>query len=114
MLMPNLDGFEVRRAAAANRTPVLILTARDSEEDTIGAWTGADEYLEAVRARRVAGHACALPRDASAGEDAPPGFGARSTGRREKPHGVALRVDADGYALLELFMRNPRQCRRVS
>src|SRR3984885_3197306 len=37
VLMPNLDGFEVcrRLRASGNRTPVLILTARDSEEDTI-------------------------------------------------------------------------------
>jgi two-component system response regulator MprA len=37
VLMPNLDGFEVcrRLRAAGNRTPILILTARDSEEDTI-------------------------------------------------------------------------------
>jgi len=48
VLMPNLDGFEVcrRLRASGNRTPVLILTARDSEEATIrGLDLGADDYL---------------------------------------------------------------------
>jgi two-component system response regulator MprA len=48
VLMPNLDGFEVcrRLRASGNRTPVLILTARDSEQDTIrGLDLGADDYL---------------------------------------------------------------------
>ena len=48
VLMPNLNGFEVcrRLRAAGNRTPILILTARDSEEDTIrGLDLGADDYL---------------------------------------------------------------------
>ena len=48
VLMPNLDGFEVcrRLRASGNRTPILILTARDSEEDTIrGLDLGADDYL---------------------------------------------------------------------
>src|SRR5262249_42941793 len=48
VLMPNLDGFEVcrRLRTAGNRTPILILTARDSEEDVIrGLDLGADDYL---------------------------------------------------------------------
>src|SRR3984885_13679763 len=48
VLMPHLDGFEVcrRLRASGNRTPVLILTARDSQEDTIrGLDLGADDYL---------------------------------------------------------------------
>src|SRR5262245_16321190 len=48
VIMPNLNGFEVcsRLRAAGNRTPILILTARDSEEDTIrGLDLGADDYL---------------------------------------------------------------------
>lgn len=48
VLMPNMDGFEVcrRLRASGNRTPVLILTARDSEQDTIrGLDLGADDYL---------------------------------------------------------------------
>jgi len=48
VLMPHLDGFEVcrRLRASGNRTPVLILTARDSEQDTIrGLDLGADDYL---------------------------------------------------------------------
>lgn len=46
VLMPNLDGFQVcqRLRASVNRTPILILTARDAEEDTIrGLDLGADE-----------------------------------------------------------------------
>jgi len=48
VLMPNLDGFEVcrRLRGAGNRTPILIVTARDSEEDTIrGLDLGADDYV---------------------------------------------------------------------
>jgi DNA-binding response OmpR family regulator len=46
--MPGLDGFEVMKALRARQplTPVLILTARDSEDDIIrGLELGADDYL---------------------------------------------------------------------
>ena len=48
VMLPGADGFEVcrRLRASGNRTPVLILTARYSEEDTIrGLDLGADDYL---------------------------------------------------------------------
>jgi DNA-binding response OmpR family regulator len=46
--LPKLDGFALMQAlrARARRTPVLMLTARDTEDDIIrGLDTGADDYL---------------------------------------------------------------------
>ncbi len=46
--LPGIDGFEVLRRlrAAGDRTPVLILTARDALDDRIhGLDLGADDYL---------------------------------------------------------------------
>ncbi|HEX6389622.1 MAG TPA: response regulator transcription factor, partial [Solirubrobacteraceae bacterium] len=46
--MPRIDGFEVcrRLRAAGDRTPVLMLTARDAVADRIdGLDAGADDYL---------------------------------------------------------------------
>ena len=46
-MMPGLDGIAVaRRIRAADRTPILMLTARDAVEDRVeGLDTGADDYL---------------------------------------------------------------------
>ena len=48
VMLPGKDGFAVTRAlrGAAVRTPILMLTARDTLEDTIGGLdAGADDYL---------------------------------------------------------------------
>lgn len=48
ILLPRLDGFEVCRKLRASgaRTPILMLTARDSVRDRIsGLDSGADDYL---------------------------------------------------------------------
>lgn len=48
VMIPEKDGFEVCRElrAAGQRTPILMLTARDAVEDRIaGLDTGADDYL---------------------------------------------------------------------
>ena len=48
ILMPKLDGLEVcrRMRQAGDRTPVLILTARDAIDDRVeGLDVGADDYL---------------------------------------------------------------------
>ncbi len=48
IVLPRLDGLEVcrRLRAGGNRTPVLMLTARDAIEDRVrGLDTGADDYL---------------------------------------------------------------------
>src|SRR5690606_37981304 len=48
VMLPELDGFTVVRQmrAGGNRTPVLMLTARDANADVIkGLNLGADDYL---------------------------------------------------------------------
>jgi two-component system, OmpR family, response regulator MprA len=117
VLMPNLDGFEVcrRLRAAGNRTPVLILTARDSEEDTIrGLDLGADDYLVKPFAlgELLARVRALLRRTRPAGEDAPLWFAGLSLDpqTRQAARGRrALELTRTEHALLELFLRNPRQ-----
>ena len=48
IMLPGIDGLEVlrRRRGAGDRTPVLLLTARDGIEDRVrGLDSGADDYL---------------------------------------------------------------------
>src|SRR3954470_20975399 len=48
LMMPGVDGFEVcrRMRSSGDRTPVLVLTARDSVSDRVtGLDAGADDYL---------------------------------------------------------------------
>jgi DNA-binding response OmpR family regulator len=48
IMLPGIDGFEVARRLrkANNRTPILVLTARDSVTDVVkGLNLGADDYL---------------------------------------------------------------------
>src|ERR1039457_3956401 len=48
VMLPGMDGFEITRRlrVARNRTPVLILTARDAKPDIVnGLDIGADDYL---------------------------------------------------------------------
>jgi two-component system response regulator MprA len=117
VLMPSLDGFEVcrRLRAAGNRTPILILTARDSEEDTIrGLDLGADDYLVKPFAlgELLARVRALLRRTRPAGEEAPFWFAGLSLDRETREAsrgGRALELTRTEYALLELFLRNPRQ-----
>jgi len=117
VLMPNLDGLEVcrRLRAAGNRTPILILTARDSEEDTIrGLDLGADDYLVKPFAlgELLARVRALLRRARPSGEDAPLWFAGLSLDPRT--HQVfrgsrVIELTRTEYALLELFLRNPLQ-----
>ena len=108
VLMPNLDGFEVcrRLRAAGNRTPILILTARDSVQDTIrGLDLGADDYLvKPFALGELLARVRALLRRT------------RPTGEDERLWFAGLWLDPqtreaarDGRPLEELFLGNPRQ-----
>ena len=93
VLMPKLDGFEVcrRLRAAGNQTPILILTARDSEEDTIrGLDLGADDYLVKPFAlgELLARVRALLRRNRPAGEDAPPPAGMPESTKKSMPRSI--------------------------
>jgi two-component system response regulator MprA len=117
VLMPNLDGFEVCRRVrtAGNRTPILVLTARDSEEDIIrGLDLGADDYLVKPFAlgELLARVRALLRRARPVGDDAPLWFAGLSLDPRlhEVRRGQRrLELTKTEYALLELLLRNPRQ-----
>ena len=117
VLMPNIDGFEVcrRLRAAGNRTPILILTARDAEEDCIkGLDLGADDYVVKPFAlgELLARVRAMLRRVAEPGEEDPLWFAGLSldpASREVARGGRAVELTRTEHSLLELFLRNPRQ-----
>ena len=118
VLMPGVDGLEVcrRLRAGGNPVPVLMLTARDEVENRVaGLDAGADDYvtkpfaLEELLARFRALLRRTTSDDGS-GElltfaDVTLDLGTREV-RRGNRHIELTRTE---FALLELFLRNPRQ-----
>ena len=116
VLMPGVDGLEVARRlrAAGNRTPILMLTARDHVEDRVeGLDAGADDYvvkpfaLEELFARMRA-----LLRRAAPEDDGPLRFSDLELDpatREVSREGDRIELTRTEFALLELFIRNPRQ-----
>jgi two-component system response regulator MprA len=114
--MPRLDGLEMTRRlrTAGDRTPVLMLTARDAIADRVdGLDAGADDYLvkpfalEELRAR-----VRALLRRIDVGTEHGLEFGdlhmdltTREVRRGDRTLDPLTRTE---FALLELFLRNPR------
>jgi two-component system, OmpR family, response regulator MprA len=116
VLMPGIDGLEVcrRMRRHGNRVPVLMLTARDEVENRVGGLdAGADDYvtkpfaLEELLARMRA-----LLRRASESSEEVLRFAdlELDPGTREvRRGGERIELTRTEFALLELFMRNPRQ-----
>ena len=116
LLMPRVDGLEVcrRLRAAGDRTPVLMLTARDAVDDRVaGLDAGADDYLvKPFALEELLARVRALLRRSGPGEQQPLRFGdleldpvAYTVGRGGRP----LELTRTEFALLELFLRHPRQ-----
>ncbi|MEA2273020.1 MAG: two-component system, OmpR family, response regulator MprA [Solirubrobacteraceae bacterium] len=113
--MPELDGLEAcrRLRASGDRTPVLMLTARDAVDDRVeGLDAGADDYLvKPFALRELYARLRALLR--------------RVEGPSEQLEFADVRLDPVSrdvlrgdrrielsrteFSLLELFLRNPRQ-----
>jgi two-component system response regulator MprA len=113
--MPLLDGLEAcrRMRAAGDRTPVLMLTARDAVDDRVaGLDAGADDYLvKPFALRELQARLRALLRRVDGPADEVR-FGdlrlepaTRDVWRGER----RLELSRTEYALLELFLRHPRQ-----
>ena len=117
ILMPRLDGLEVcrRMRKAGDRTPVLMLTARDAIDDRVeGLDVGADYYLvKPFALRELQARLRALLRRAGDGADGEVlRFGdlvldpvAHEVRRGER----LIDLSRTEFLLLELFLRHPRQ-----
>ncbi len=117
VLMPELDGLEACRRirASGDRTPVLMLTARDDVGDRVaGLEAGADDYLpkpfalEELLARLRAllrRSGWAEPRTVLAFDDLELDTASHEVRRGRR----VIELTRTEYALLELLLRHPRQ-----
>src|SRR5271163_3725496 len=116
--MPNVNGLEVCRRLrdGGDRTPVLMLTARDDIDDRVaGLDAGADDYLvKPFALRELMARVRALLRRASE-EDEQESTLAFEDLRLDRLAHEALRGDRKlqltrtEFLLLEMFLRHPRQ-----
>src|SRR5689334_11022228 len=115
--LPGVDGLEAcrRLRASRDRTPILMLTARDAIEDRIdGLDAGADDYLvKPFDTGELKARLRALLRrvGADAPEEEPEFAGLRlDPGRHGALAGEAFaELTRTEYQLLELFLHHPRQ-----
>ena len=118
ILMPKLDGLEVcrRLRQGGDRTPVLMLTARDAIDDRVeGLDVGADDYLvKPFALRELQARLRALLRRTGdgTGEGETLRYGdlvldpiAHEVYRGER----LVELSRTEFLLLELFLRHPRQ-----
>ncbi|HEU0316206.1 MAG TPA: response regulator transcription factor [Solirubrobacteraceae bacterium] len=115
--MPRISGIEVcrRLRAAGDRTPVLMLTARDGIDDRVaGLDAGADDYLvKPFALRELMARVRALLRRRDDGdpgsvlsfEDLSLDLLAHEARRGE----VRIELTRTEFSLLEVFLRHPRQ-----
>lgn len=117
VLMPRLDGLQtVRRLRAQGAdTPVLMLTARDGVSDrVVGLDAGADDYLvKPFALEELLARLRALTRRTAAPEVEPAlayeDLTLDPSTREVIRGGTDISLTRTEFALLELFMRHPRQ-----
>jgi two-component system, OmpR family, response regulator MprA len=116
--MPRLDGLEVTRRMrkAGDRTPILMLTARDAIDDRVqGLEVGADDYLvKPFALRELQARLRALLRRAGDGDGEGEILKYNDLVLDTIAHEVrrddrVIELSKTEFLLLELFMRHPRQ-----
>jgi two-component system response regulator MprA len=116
VLMPGVDGLEVcrRLRRSGSRVPVLMLTARDEVENRVaGLDAGADDYVSKPFAlEELVARVRALLRRTSDSSNEVLRFAdlELDPGTREvRRNGDLIELTRTEFALLELFLTNPRQ-----
>jgi two-component system response regulator MprA len=117
VLMPRMDGIAVstQLRARGDRTPILLLTARDAVADRVaGLDAGADDYLVKpfVLEELLARLRALLRRTGASSANGTLAFGDLSldAGTREVRRGNrSIELTRTEFLLLELFLLNPRQ-----
>jgi two-component system response regulator MprA len=115
VLMPSVDGLEVCRAlrARGDRTPILMLTARDAVSDRVaGLDAGADDYLvKPFALEELLARLRALLRRTGANDEALrfSDLVLETASREVRRAARQIELTRTEYLLLELFLRNPRQ-----
>ena len=116
VMMPELDGYQVCRALrdGGDSTPILMLTARDEIDQRVkGLDAGADDYLvtpvalEELHARLRALIRRSVPDDEGVLRFAELELDLNLYEARV--NGTSLKLTRTEFALLELFLRHPRQ-----
>lgn len=116
-LMPGVQGIEVARRlrAAADQTPILMLTARDAIEDRVaGLDSGADDYLVKpfAPAELLARVRALLRRTEPSGREKALGYADLSLDpvtRETRRAARAFALTPTEFELLHYLLRHPRQ-----
>jgi two-component system response regulator MprA len=118
VMMPGVDGLEVcrRMRAAGDKTPVLMLTARDAIDDRVlGLDVGADDYLvKPFALRELQARLRALLRRVGDDGDSTETLRFADLVLDPVAHEVyrgdrLVELSKTEFLLLELFMKHPRQ-----
>jgi DNA-binding response OmpR family regulator len=126
IMLPAIDGFEVcRRIRAWSKTPILMLTARVSEDDRVeGFELGADDYLvKPFSPRELVGRVRAILRRTASAESPPaspvpssspedkvlsfPGLTIDIPARRVEVNGCEVQLTPTEFDLLALLAQSP-------
>ena len=116
VMMPELDGYQVCRALrdSGDATPILMLTARDEIDQRVkGLDAGADDYLvKPFALEELLARLRALIRRSSPDDDGVLRFAELELDLNlyeARVDGSSLKLTRTEFALLELFLRHPRQ-----
>lgn len=117
ILLPEMDGLSVCRELRQkkNRTPILMLTARDSIDDRVaGLDAGADDYLvKPFAIKELLARLRALSRRAGDVPKSPimefADLTLDTSTRQVKRQGRTIELAAKEYAVLECLMREPER-----
>lgn len=118
LMLPEVDGYAICRALRAESSvPIVMLTARTTEEDKLrGLDLGADDYIAkpfsprelVARIRAVLRRAAATPAAPEAGSVLPCGdLRVDTSGHTVTLNGHPLRLTPAEFKLLEVFVRSP-------